>query len=130
MEWIKRAIELPEGWHQVVREKSVKAGGDKRGLTRYVWALAAYHVLTMDPEDIKAGAKIMREIQEESPELLKPELNSDSAIQPIRVLEKWIADASKPRRRRYVESAAADLDQAARRAKQKRSSRRSKRRSG
>lgn len=58
--WEKPTIELPPGWKAAIERIALDINGQKKGMMRYVWALAADQVLRMNLDEIKKGA---REIQ-------------------------------------------------------------------
>jgi len=93
MEWSKQSIELPPGWHKAVSDLARELGGNRRGLTRYVWAVAASLVLTMDAEQLREGAKIIREIHEEHPDALPIEERTGLRVREIAKLRQWLNSA-------------------------------------
>lgn len=97
VEWKKKAIELPPGWHEAVSARAKAIGGDRRGLTRYVWAYAAYTVLAMGLDELKAVAKVMREAHEEYGDALVADESTELKVAEIQQLQALLEGASQPR---------------------------------
>ena len=55
--WDKPTIELPPGWKTSVERLALEINGGKKGMMRYIWAVAADAVLKMNPNDVKAKAR-------------------------------------------------------------------------
>lgn len=66
MGWKKRAVEVPDGLHKAVSSRAKELAGGGRGLTRYLWTLAAIGILDMDKKRLRRAATRLREIFEES----------------------------------------------------------------
>lgn len=57
----KKAVQLPLGLHELVVEKAHRLLGNKYGLVRHVWTVAACMVLETDDETMKQAARSVRD---------------------------------------------------------------------
>lgn len=85
--WSKRAVELPAGFHTLVSEKAKRLKGDTRGLTKFVWTVAAAVVLKMPDDVLRSAATKLRDHVERS-----DAADDDNSLVDVALVDLWTSD--------------------------------------
>ncbi len=85
--WSKRAVELPEGFHALVSEKAKRLKGDTRGLTKFVWTVAAAVVLKMPDDILRSAATKLRDHVERT-----DAADDDNSLVDVAMVDLWSAE--------------------------------------